>query len=91
MDHGDYWGGFHQGPGALGMILFVLAVIALAVLLWYLVTRLAAARHVPVVVAPAATDALALVRLRYARGEIDRDTFLQTTADLGGEPPPATA
>jgi hypothetical protein len=33
--------------------------------------------------------------MRYARGEIDRDQFLQTTADLGGtatgpvaEPPP---
>jgi uncharacterized membrane protein len=31
-----------------------------------------------------------LVRLRYARGEIDRETFLQVSQDLGGSgPPPA--
>jgi uncharacterized membrane protein len=42
-----------------------------------------------------AEDALSIVRMRYARGEIDRDQFLQATADLGGtanapvaEPPP---
>ena len=29
-------------------------------------------------------DALALVRLRYARGEMSRDDFLQTSTDLGG-------
>jgi uncharacterized membrane protein len=43
-----------------------------------------------------ADDALNIVRLRYARGEIDRDQFLQATADLGGggtypEPPPSEA
>ena len=29
-------------------------------------------------------DALTIVRMRYARGEIDREQYLQTTADLGG-------
>jgi putative membrane protein len=34
--------------------------------------------------------ALEEVRLRYARGEIDRDEFLQRTSDLtGAAPPPA--
>ncbi len=28
------------------------------------------------------------IRLRYARGEIDRDAFIATLADLGGSPPP---
>jgi putative membrane protein len=32
-------------------------------------------------------DAQELVRLRYARGEIDRETFLQVSQDLAGTPP----
>jgi putative membrane protein len=35
----------------------------------------------------AGADARELVRLRYARGEIDRETFLQMSQDLGGGPP----
>ena len=35
-------------------------------------------------VAGSPDDALALVRLRYARGEMSRDDFLQTSTDLGG-------
>jgi uncharacterized membrane protein len=31
-------------------------------------------------------DPLAHVRMRYARGDISRDEYLQTTRDLGGEP-----
>ena len=47
----------------------------------------------PVATAMPATDtALAHLRIRYARGEVDRDTFLRTAADLGApvmdtEPP----
>ena len=37
--------------------------------------------------APARDPALEQVRMRYARGEIDRETFLQLSRDLGGEPP----
>lgn len=38
----------------------------------------------------AGDEALDAVRLRYARGEMTRDEFLQVTKDLGGpEPPPA--
>jgi putative membrane protein len=35
-----------------------------------------------------ADEALSLVRMRYARGEIDREQYLQASADLGGQPPP---
>jgi uncharacterized membrane protein len=41
----------------------------------------------------AGDEALAALRLRYARGEITREEFLQANQDLGGgsllpEPPP---
>lgn len=39
-------------------------------------------------------DPLAFARMRYARGEIDRETFVQLTQDLGGDataPTPAPA
>jgi hypothetical protein len=32
--------------------------------------------------------ALEAARLRYARGELDRDQYLRLVADLGGQPPP---
>ena len=54
------------------------------------VTRLnnsRAATHAPIG-QKTGEDALELLRLRYARGEIDRETFLQTNADLGGPAPP---
>jgi uncharacterized membrane protein len=35
---------------------------------------------------PRADDARSVLRARYARGEIDRETFLQVQADLGAEP-----
>ena len=38
----------------------------------------------------AGDEALDAARLRYARGEMTREEFLQVTEDLGGpEPPPA--
>jgi len=35
---------------------------------------------------PRNDDPLELVRMRYARGEIDRDQYLQASRDLGGRP-----
>ena len=38
---------------------------------------------------PGSDEALAALRLRYAKGEITRDEFLKTSQDLGStEPPP---
>ena len=33
-------------------------------------------------------DALAIAQARYARGELDRDAYLQLAEDLGGAPAP---
>ena len=98
MQH-PYWE--HAGDGhPFGWLLVLLIVAVVVGIVSALVFRWLAGRQVgtlrlaPVAGGPAA-DALGVVRLRYARGEIDREQFLQTTADLGGtetypvaEPPP---
>jgi uncharacterized membrane protein len=44
----------------------------------------------PKVDAASGDEALDAIRLRYARGEITREEFLEVTKDLGGpEPPPS--
>jgi uncharacterized membrane protein len=79
----------HHGHPFLWVVvlLLFLALIAFAVYFLVRMTRGAAA-------APAATvpgdAALESVRMRYARGEIDRDEFIRVSTDLGA-PPPAVA
>jgi len=89
-----YWE--HAGHGHpflwfLTALLFALLVAAVVVLVvrWLAERRAPAAPLGPT--AGSAADALAVVRMRYARGEIDREQFLQASADLGGGypvPPP---
>jgi uncharacterized membrane protein len=78
--HGDHrW---------LAMLLFVLLVVALVLI------AVALLRRARVTAAPAGTpadDALSVLRLRYARGEVGREEFLLAHADLGGSSPPADA
>jgi len=81
-DHG------HRG---IGFVLLIILLIALAALIGFVAARMAARGQAAPAAVPADDEPLALLRLRYARGEIDRETFLQTSADLGGLPPPATA
>ena len=73
------------------VLAIVLGLIAAFVFRW-LATRRAGGLHATVVAGAGGGDALAIVRMRYARGEIDRDQYLQTTADLAGPgwpaPPP---
>ena len=40
------------------------------------------------VAAASGDDALDAIRLRYARGEMPREEFLQVNKDLGGQEPP---
>ena len=83
----------HGGPGALAWAIFalVLALVvgfALAALLGF-----ATRRQVQWRLAPAGEprfgppDPLSVLSMRYARGEISRDQFVQTTDDLRRRPP----
>jgi uncharacterized membrane protein len=38
---------------------------------------------------PAGDDALSTIRIRYAKGDMTREEFLQANTDLGGPPPSA--
>ena len=70
---------YHHGTPVLPW-LFLVAFLVLLALAAYALVRGFHARPAP----PAEGDALAILRLRYARGEISRDEFLQANADLGG-------
>ncbi|MGZ4381995.1 MAG: SHOCT domain-containing protein [Gaiellaceae bacterium] len=98
MNQGPYME--HYGHGGephvwawLFMALVLAALIGLAVFLALRYTSRRAAP--PVATAPASSEeALAVLRMRYARGEVSRDEFLQASIDLGGrpsvaEPPPS--
>jgi putative membrane protein len=85
MDYGMGW-----GFGGLTMILFWLVpLILLLVGIKYLFSRggLAPGNAVPPSgpPPPAANSALTVLEERYAKGEIDRDEFLQKRADILGK------
>jgi uncharacterized membrane protein len=86
-------GGWH---GVVAWLIPVLFLLVLAGLVIFIVLRLAGQRQPALAPAPAgwfptrtsrADQALDHVRLRYARGEISREEFLQTSADLGAAAP----
>jgi uncharacterized membrane protein len=83
--HGD-----HGWEWLVALVLFALIVgVVAALVVRWLAARQARAQALPLVPAAVgpADDALGTVRMRYARGEIDREQFLQATADLGGAGP----
>ena len=83
MDYGMGW-----GFGGLTMILFWLVpLILLLVGIKYLFSGGGSApgNAVPPSVPPAANSALSVLEERYAKGEIDRDEFLQKRADILGK------
>ena len=88
VDHGWWPGLIHE----LVPLLFLAAFVLLAV---WAVRRITDERRL-LAVAPSRRGhdgALQELRLRYARGELDRDEFVQRVRDLGGEgpePPPPT-
>ncbi|HEV8420817.1 MAG TPA: SHOCT domain-containing protein [Actinomycetota bacterium] len=88
FDHRGWWWFF----GGVVPFVLLLALIGLAV--WAILrmtsrgsTLLPAARSAGAVARP--DGALEEVRLRYARGEISREEFLQRSQDLGGVGPTA--
>jgi putative membrane protein len=71
--------------GLLGlMFLLLLAVLFVGLIVWVIVTL--TTRRGPGEVAPPSSksSALAILEERYAKGEIDRDDYLQRKGDLGG-------
>jgi putative membrane protein len=91
-DHGAQAWGLSSG---LHTVLLLLAIAALVVGILVLLQQRRAAGPVAVTSpTPPPDPALAELRQRYARGELDRDDYLRRTADLGGgapadTPPPA--
>ena len=84
--HGFDHGGIH----VIEWLLPLLLVVAVAVLVVWAVRRVGGAPGAGMASAPSsrADAALEAVRLRYARGEIDRDAYVRLTTDLGGSSPP---
>jgi putative membrane protein len=80
-------GGGHPWFGLLVFLLLLGTLVFAALAFWRTARQPepVASRAAPV---PAGPDpALAELRLRYARGEIDRDDYLQRATDLGGAAP----
>ena len=84
----------HAGMSPLEWLLFALLLVAVLMLAAILVSRLAGRSgrwsRTPATagVAPG-QDPLEILRVRYARGEISRDDYLQGTADLTAPLPTA--
>jgi putative membrane protein len=87
---GPGWhGGFQLFGGLFGIVLFALFI---GLLVWALMRLMNHdhARHAPVGGPWQARDeALNAARMRYARGELDRDQYFRLVEDLTGVPRPA--
>jgi uncharacterized membrane protein len=83
--------GWHgDGAGPLGWAVFALLMAALVLGAVALAGWLGGWRERRAIQAPptgaTAADPLAILRLRYARGELAREEFLRASEDLGGTP-----
>jgi uncharacterized membrane protein len=102
----DFLGYHYGGPSAYGWTVFALQLVIVLGIVWLVASLLlggrlgrgqpAAAAAGPVLPPRAGDDALTVLRMRYAKGEIEREQYLLATADLGGEaetetptPPPS--
>jgi putative membrane protein len=84
----------HSGHPFGWVLLFILLALVVALVVWIVLRVRGEGTAVRQVVAAPVDDAVDVVRMRYAKGEIDRREFLKVIADLGAPPeppPPATA
>jgi uncharacterized membrane protein len=87
-----YFGDHHDGGASWHWIVPLLFLLALGAMIVWMVLQ---SRRTPRAAVPGGTaavdPALAELRLRYARGEVSREEFVATEADLRGlaTPPPA--
>ena len=91
--HEGWWG------GPLHLIVLVLVVAVLVAGVMWLVRRLAPGvaqatpppvAGAPAGIAPAVDQAVATLRMRYAKGEVSREDYLHAMEDLTGAAAPAT-
>ncbi len=82
-----YWEHASNGHSFVWLLLLLIVALVAGVVAALVFRRLADRRPGTLRLAPAGgpvEDVLGVVRLRYARGEIEREQFLQTVSDLGG-------
>jgi hypothetical protein len=75
----------------LAWLVPILLIALVALLVVWVVSRTTRRPVSPAPPAPPRDGALEQARMRYARGEIDRDAFLQLASDLGGGIAPQAA
>jgi putative membrane protein len=82
-------GYYHHGFWLFGLVPFLMFVVIVGVAVWAVI-RLSSHPAGPPAFGPRPAppmprdNAMEELRVRYARGEVDRDEFLQRSRDLGG-------
>ena len=79
--YGPQWG-MMGGYGGFGMIIWVVVLIAIVALIAWLVRS--PSSHGTHYLPPRRSSGLDVLEERYARGEINREEYLQKKKDIGG-------
>lgn len=77
------YGGYGMGP--IGMIVWIVIIIAVVVAIVWLVRSLAGSGgHSQLSLGPRRSPGLDVLEERYAKGEIQREEYLEKKKDMGG-------
>ena len=85
--YGMMGGGFGYGPGPIGMIIWVVILIAVVVGVIWLVRSLTGTGHHHMMMGPPGprrSPGLDVLEERYAKGEIPREEYLEKKKDITG-------
>jgi putative membrane protein len=78
-------GGYGYGMGPIGMIIWVVILIAIVVaVVWLVRSMTGAGSHSASLSPPRRSAGLDVLEERYAKGEINRDEYLEKKRDIGG-------